>query len=131
MNDLKRKSRVRKAMTVGQVRTVLLAALVASLFAAVGVFHTSVRVSVVRSGYELGQVEKDYRKLLRENERLKLERATLRSASRLESIARSRLGMTSPTARQIVAISLSQPTKADSASPDLMATAMIPARSSR
>ena len=104
MNDLKRSARasIRRTLTAGQARLVLLAALLASLFAAVGVFHTASRVAVVRAGYALGQVEREYRELLREREHLRLERATLRSAPRLEAFARARLGMAAPVAGQLV-----------------------------
>jgi cell division protein FtsL len=104
MNDLKRSTMIRKVMASGQGRVVFLGACVAALFAAVGVFHAATHVSVVRAGYELGQVEAKYRELLRENEHLKMERATLRSAPRLEAIARARLGLVPPNAGQIVAV---------------------------
>ena len=104
MTDLRRTSMIRRAMAAGQGRVVLAGALVAALFAAVGVFHAATHVSVVRAGYELGQVEAKYREALRENEHLKMERATLRSAPRLEAIARARLGLVPPSASQVVAI---------------------------
>jgi cell division protein FtsL len=105
MNDLKRRSSgIRRAMVHGQGRIVLLGALVSLLFAAVGVFHTASRVEGVKAGYALGRVEAEYRELQRENEHLKLERATLRSAPRLETIARARLGLNPPTAAQIVSM---------------------------
>ncbi len=106
MNDLKRSARssVRKAITAGQARAVFFAALVATMFAAVGLFHTASRVAVVRAGYELGKVEREYRELLREREHLRMERATLRSAPRLEAFARARLGMAPPAAGQLIAV---------------------------
>jgi cell division protein FtsL len=105
MNDLKRKgSRIRKAMAQGQGRLVLAGALVALLFAAVGVFHTAARVEGVRAAYELGKVEAEYRELLRVNKDLKLELASRRSAPRLENIARERLGLSPPSAAQIVSM---------------------------
>jgi regulator of replication initiation timing len=67
---------------------------------------------VVRAGYELGQIETGYRELLRENEHLKMERATLRSAPRLEAIAHARLGLVPPAANQIVTV---KPAKSASA----------------
>jgi cell division protein FtsL len=109
MNELKRTSMIRRAMAAGQGRVVAAFALVAALFAAVGVFHAATHVSVVRAGYELGQADARYRELLHENEHLKLERATLRSAPRLEAIARARLGLVPPTAGQIVSIKGARP----------------------
>jgi cell division protein FtsL len=93
---------------------VLLVALPFVLLAGVGVFHTAARVSVVKAGYELGRAEARYRELLRENEHLKVERATLRSAPRLEAIARARLGMAPPSASQIIVI---QPAAARASTP--------------
>jgi cell division protein FtsL len=104
MTELKRTSMIRRAMAAGQGRTVFAGACLAALFAAVGVFHAATHVSVVRAGYDLGQIESRYREAVRENEHLKMERATLRSAPRLEAIARARLGLVPPTASQIVAI---------------------------
>ncbi|MBI5546455.1 MAG: cell division protein FtsL [Deltaproteobacteria bacterium] len=102
MTELKRTSLIRRAMSAGQGRIVFAGALLAALFAGVGVFHVSSHVSVVRAGYELDQVQRRYNELLRENEHLKMERATLRSAPRLESIARARLGLLPPTPGQVV-----------------------------
>jgi cell division protein FtsL len=79
-------------------------ALLAGLFAAVGVFHASARVAVVRAGYEVDQEQTRLKQLQRENEHLKLERATLRSAPRLEAIARARLGLQPPSAGQIQSV---------------------------
>jgi cell division protein FtsL len=106
MNDLKRSASasIRKVVTQGQARAVFFAALVAVLFAAVGIFHTASRVAVVRAGYELGQVEREYRELLREREHLRMEKATLRSAPRLEAFARARLGMSAPAAGQLISM---------------------------
>jgi cell division protein FtsL len=106
MNDLKRSatSSIRRVITAGQSRAVLRAAAIAALFACVGLAHTAARVAGVKAGYELGKVEREYRELLREQEHLKLERATLRSATRLESVARTKLGMVPPSAGQIVVV---------------------------
>ena len=104
MTDMKHTSMIRRAMAVGQARIVVAFAMAALLFAAVGVFHAATRVSVVRAGYELGQAEAKYKEQLRENEHLKLERATLRSAPRLEAIARARLGLVPPAPSQLIVI---------------------------
>ena len=104
MTEMKHTSMIRRAMAVGQARIVVAFAMAALLFAAVGVFHAATRVSVVRAGYELGQAEAKYKEQLRENEHLKLERATLRSAPRLEAIARARLGLLPPSPSQLIVI---------------------------
>jgi cell division protein FtsL len=78
------------------------AALAIALLAAVGVVHVTSRVLVVKVGYELSRLDQESTVLQRENDRLKLELATLKAPSRLEGIARSQLGMAPPTAAQIV-----------------------------
>lgn len=118
MNELKRTSMIRRAMAVGQGRVVLTGALLAALFAGVGVFHAATHVSVVKGGYELGKIESKYRDTLRENEHLKMERATLRSAPRLEAIARARLGLVPPAAGQIVTLKPQARLKAALRSPE-------------
>jgi cell division protein FtsL len=83
-----------KGPTVRAVLVYLLPVLLAgALFAAVGIVHVSARVLVVRTGYQLSELEADNRALTRENDRLKLELATLKNPARLERIAREELGM--------------------------------------
>ena len=111
MNDLKRSasSSFHKSMTAGQARVVLFGAFVAAIFAGVGLLHTRSHVAVVDVGYRLSQVQVEHTALLRENEHLKMERATLRSAPRLEAVARTKLNMAPPTATQLIAIGGSRP----------------------
>lgn len=78
------------------------AALAIALLAAVGVVHVTSRVLVVRVGYELSKLDQEATALTRDNDRLKLELATLKSPTRLESIARSQLGMAPPAAASII-----------------------------
>ena len=135
MNELKRTSAIRRAMTAGQGRVILASALVAVLFAAVGIFHAASHVSVVRAGYDLDKVQAQVRALQRENEHLKLERATLRSAPRLEAIARARLGLVPPAAGQIVALGprkqLSSPDRKQLSSSDRKRPALASAQDVR
>jgi cell division protein FtsL len=95
---------IRKRMTAGRNRYVLRAAAIAAMLAAAGIFHVVNHGRVVQAGYDLGKIERRHRELLRENEQLKMERATLSAASRLEVIARDRLGLQQPDARQVVTI---------------------------
>ncbi|MBX5483617.1 MAG: cell division protein FtsL [Myxococcaceae bacterium] len=76
--------------------------LLCGLFAAVGIIHVSSRVLVVRVGYQLSALQLESRTLARENDRLKLELATLKSPARLERVAREELGMAPPTAAQVI-----------------------------
>ena len=78
------------------------AALAVALLVAVGVVHVTSRVLVVKVGYELSRLDQESTVLTRENDRLKLELATLKSPSRLEGIARSELGMGPASAAAII-----------------------------
>ena len=100
-------------MSAGRNRYVLRAAAIAFMFAAVGIFHVINHCRAVQAGYDLGKIERRHRELLRENDQLKMERATLSAASRLEVIARDRLGLQQPDARQVVTIRMSESRKED------------------
>ena len=78
------------------------AALAIALLAAVGVVHVTSRVLVVKVGYELSKLDSESTALTRDNDRLKLELATLRSPGKLESIARTQLGMSPPSPSSII-----------------------------
>ena len=78
------------------------AALAIALLAAVGVVHVTSRVLVVKVGYELSKLDQESTALQRDNDRLKLELATLRSPARPENIARTELGMAPPAASAII-----------------------------
>ena len=77
-------------------------AMAIALLAAVGVVHVTSRVLVVKVGYELSKLDQESSVLQRENDRLKLELATLKAPARLEAIARSQLGLAPPSAAQLV-----------------------------
>ncbi|MBJ6759203.1 cell division protein FtsL [Myxococcaceae bacterium JPH2] len=87
-----------------------------ALFAAVGILHVTSRVLVVDMGYRLSQEEGESRALARENDRLKLELATLKGPVRLERVAREQLGMAMPAGGAVVSLG------ADSRRPPASAT---------
>lgn len=78
--------------------------LVAGLLAAVGVFHVGGRVMVVQRGYALSSKARENRELVQERELLRLEVASLRLPSRVETYAREKLGMAPPAADKIVVV---------------------------
>jgi len=80
------------------------AVLLFALFAAVGIVHVTSRVLVVDAGYRLSHEQGESHTLTRENDRLKLELATLRAPSRLEKLAREKLGMAMPAGSAIVSL---------------------------
>jgi cell division protein FtsL len=95
----------RNGVTVGRVLLHLLpAVLLFALFAAVGILHVTSRVLVVDMGYRLSKAESESRALTRENDRLKLELATLKAPARLERLAREHLGMMMPAGSAVVAL---------------------------
>jgi len=93
------------------------AALLASLFAAVGVLHVTSRVMVVDAGYTLSSLEAENRALTLEHDRLGLELATLNAPARLEQIARGDLGMAPAPASAVITLPSSAPRQARAALP--------------
>ncbi|OJT27119.1 cell division protein FtsL [Archangium sp. Cb G35] len=92
-------------VTVGEVLLHLLPAVfLFALFAAVGFVHVASRVLVVDMGYRLSKAETEERALIRENDRLKLELATLKNPARLEKLAREKLGMSMPAGSLVIAL---------------------------
>lgn len=77
-------------------------------FAAAGVVHVTSRVMVVDAGYKLSRLQNEQRTLARENSKLRLELATLKSPGRLEQLARTKLGMAPPHPGSV--LSTSSPT---------------------
>jgi cell division protein FtsL len=91
--------------SVGRVFLHLLpAVLLFGLFAGVGILHVTSRVLVVDMGYRLSKAEAEGRDLTRENDRLKLELATLKNPARLERLAREKLGMAMPAGPAVIAL---------------------------
>jgi cell division protein FtsL len=80
------------------------AVLLFALVAAVGILHVTSRVLVVDMGYRLSRAESEGRALTRENDRLKLELATLKAPARLERLAREQLGMAMPMGSAVVSL---------------------------
>lgn len=72
-----------------------------ALFASVGIVHVASRVMVVKAGYRLSKLESKVRTQVHENDRLKLELATLKSPGRLERAAKA-LGMGPPSPGTII-----------------------------
>ncbi|NTX00768.1 cell division protein FtsL [Myxococcus sp. CA051A] len=95
----------------GVLLHLLPAVLLFSLFAAVGMLHVTSRVMVVDMGYRLSRAEAESRSLTRDNDRLKLELATLKAPGRLERVAREQLGMTMPAGSAVVSLSSEKPAR--------------------
>ena len=87
----------------GSLATVAGTALAVALAAGLGILHVWSRTEVYRTGYELGKLEAENRRLLEERDALRTEVATLRSPGRLERFAREQLGMAPPAPGTVVA----------------------------
>ncbi|SDM36019.1 cell division protein FtsL [Geoalkalibacter ferrihydriticus] len=60
------------------------------------------RIEVFQLKYEISSLETALREGRQENSQLRLEAASLRSPSRIENIARTRLGLREPSLEQII-----------------------------
>ena len=63
-------------------------------------------VRLVGLAYEHQKLDKEHRDLLRENHLLRVERESLRSLDRIQSLARRKIGLREPESRQIVTVFL-------------------------
>jgi cell division protein FtsL len=61
-----------------------------------------VRLSIVRSSYEIDQNDKAIHNLKQEREQLQLQAAALRSPRRLEALAKTRFGLQQPRSDQVI-----------------------------
>ena len=62
------------------------------------------RVETVQIGYEISQANALYHSLMKENHRLRVEKVSLKSPSRIEQIAKTHFGLTYPKPEQVVTI---------------------------
>lgn len=86
------------------VKQLLPAFLVCGAFAFAGIVHAGGRVLVVRTMYKVSELQSESRTLTRDNDRLRLELATLKGPGRLERMARDRLGMAQPAPAAVVTL---------------------------
>ena len=109
----------RPGVSVGRVLMHLLpAVLLFALVAAVGILHVTSRVLVVDMGYRLSKAQSEGNTLTRENDRLKLELATLKAPARLERLAREQLGMMMPAGSAVVSLAPELPGKRRQGKPE-------------
>lgn len=66
--------------------------------------HLALRFETVRLGYEVGEARREQRRLTEQVRLLAIEAATLRQSPRVESVARTVLGMEVPEPSRIVPI---------------------------
>ena len=76
----------------------------AGLVLAGALFYVWQHTRVVRLGYEIERLRQQKAGLVQENKSLRLELGQLRSLRRVEEIARTRLGMVTPTPGQVILV---------------------------
>jgi cell division protein FtsL len=86
----------------GDLFPYLLAVLV--LLTLVSVFHVWSRVRVVDLNLEVAEVSRQLKMAQEEQNRLKLEVASLKTPARIEAVAKGELGMALPTDQQVVVV---------------------------
>jgi len=70
----------------------------------VAVFHVWSRVKVVDLNLSVGELRRELKEQEQEQNRLKLEVASLKIPARIESLATGELGMSLPTEQQVVQV---------------------------
>ena len=93
--------------------TVAIAATVAAF-----VVHLALRGRTVQLGYELGRTHQEQARLREVKRVLELEAASYKTPGRVEIVARTLLGMESPTSDRIVSLAKGQGADRDIASAD-------------
>jgi cell division protein FtsL len=99
---LKRKkirSRVKKRQ-----KTALSLFIVTTIFIWSLIFFVWSRLQITHLGYQISQANSEQQQLLKLNKQMKLEIASLKSLSRIESIAKNQLGLINPEPHQVVFI---------------------------
>ena len=73
----------------------------------------------VRDGYQIEQLKAESATLEEQNHQLRLEQAALADPERIDTLARTRLGMVSPGPQQVIQVGESKPVAAGWESPEL------------
>ena len=74
------------------------------LFFVEALFYAWCRVQCVNAGYGIDRETRQHQALLKEGNTLRIEMARLKSPERIETIARTRLGLVMPDAQQTVTL---------------------------
>lgn len=74
------------------------------LLALIALFFVWSRIQVINLEYSISHLEGELRSQRHQNQQLKLEAASLRSPSRIERIARQKLGLHTPSAQQVIMV---------------------------
>lgn len=108
------------------------AALVAAALCGICLFHTWTRVAVLERSRVLGEAKREGERLASELHSLKVEKATLEGVRRVDSEARTRLGMAPPSPDRLIILETLAPERVSPPVIDperVEANAQLPARS--
>lgn len=83
-------------------RAVFTLSLAVSLLVGSLIFLVWSRFQVTNVGYQISRAKDEQKQLLNRNKELTVEGASLKKLSRIESVARGRLGLTNPEPEQMV-----------------------------
>jgi cell division protein FtsL len=81
-----------------------LAVVVTLAFIGCSLFSVWAHHQVISLGYEISQVSQEEQSLLKENKRLRLELAALKSPKRIENLALKELGFINPQKEQLIIV---------------------------
>lgn len=74
------------------------------LMAMISLFFVWSRIQVINYEYSISSLEGELRAQSQQNQQLRLESASLRSPSRIENIARQKLGLHTPSSQQVIMV---------------------------
>lgn len=89
-----------RSLTLGQPRLVVLLGYIA-LLCCLALFFVWSRLQVMNLEYQIASLGSEMAQLKQEGQTLRIEVASLENPSRIERLARTRLGLQRPTAAQI------------------------------
>jgi len=85
-------------------KTTLSLFLVIAIFICGLIFLVWSRLQITHLGYQISQANSTQQRLLKLNKQMKVEVASLKSLSRIESIAKNQLGLINPEPHQVIFI---------------------------
>lgn len=74
------------------------------ILTAVSIFHVWSRVKIIDLNLQLGDQRRQFKEMQQEQNRLKLESASLKNPARIEAVAQQELGLSLPTNQQVVIV---------------------------
>ncbi len=83
-------------------KTVFLLSLLITVLVCSLIFFVWARLQITYLGYQISQANSEHTQLFKLNKQMKLEVASLKSLSRIESIAKNQLGLVNPESGQMV-----------------------------